>query len=148
MILLENKRIGFDYEILDTFEGGIVLQGWEVKSLRAKQGNIKGAWVKIRDGEAWIENLKIPAWKYSALEQPKGQSRKILLKKKEIAKLEQKQSEKGMAVALTRIYTKGNKIKCEIIVGKGRKKYEKRQVLKDRSTEKEARKAMKSFNAR
>lgn len=146
MILLENKRVSFDYEILDTFEAGIVLAGWEVKSLRAKHGNLKAAWVKISDGEVWLENCSIPAWRYSNEIQPKDRPRRLLLHKAEMEKLAAKANEKGRTVAPTKIYTKGKTIKCEIVVGKGRKKYEKRQVLKNRDAEREARKAMKNFN--
>ncbi len=147
-ILLENRRIRFDYEIIDTFESGMVLEGWEVKSLRAKHGNLKGAWIKIRDGEVFLENFQIPPWRYSSEVQPKDRPKKLLLKKKEIEKIAIKSSEKGHAVAPTKIYIKGRNIKCEVIIGKGRKKYEKRQVLKNRSTEKTARQTLKNFNAR
>ncbi|MCF7917515.1 SsrA-binding protein SmpB [Candidatus Gracilibacteria bacterium] len=147
MILLENKRISFDYEILETFEAGIVLDGWEVKSLRAKHGNLKSAWVRVRDGEAWLENCSIPAWRYSDEIQPKERPRKLLLHKREIEKMIAKSEEKGRTIAPTKIYTKGRTIKCEIVIGKGRKKYEKRQVLKTRDAEREVRKVMKNFNS-
>jgi SsrA-binding protein len=147
-ILLENRRIRFDYEIVDTFEAGISLEGWEVKSLRAKHGNLKGAWIKLRDGEVFLENFQIPPWRYSSEVQPKDRPKKLLLKKKEIEKIAIKSSEKGHAVAPMKIYIKGRNIKCEVIIGKGRKKHEKRQVLKDRSNEKTARQTLKNFNAR
>jgi SsrA-binding protein len=146
MILLENKRISFDYEILDTFEAGIILEGWEVKSLRAKHGNLKPAWVRIDNGITWLENCTIPTWRYSREVQEKSRPRKLLLHTREIEKLAAKANEKGRTIAPTKIYTKGKVIKCEIIVGKGRKKYEKRQVLKNRMAEREARKTMKNFN--
>ena len=147
-ILLENRRIRFDYEIVDTFEAGMVLEGWEVKSLRAKHGNLKGAWIKIYDGAVFLENFQIPPWRYSSEIQPKERPKKLLLTKKEIEKIVIKSGEKGQTVAPIKIYTKGRHIKCEIIIGKGRKKYEKRQVLKDRSNEKTARQTLKNFNAR
>ncbi|MCF7906267.1 SsrA-binding protein SmpB [Candidatus Gracilibacteria bacterium] len=148
MILLENKRILFDYEILDTFEAGIKLEGWEVKSLRAKHGNLKSAWVRIHDGEAFLENFQVSPYRFSAEVQDRDRPKKLLLAKREIEKIEAKLQEKGRTVAPIKIYTKGHHLKCEIVIGKGRKKYEKRQVLKDRSVRKEARQALKNFNAR
>ncbi len=146
--LLENRRIRFDYEIVDTFEAGIALEGWEVKSIRAKHGNMKGAWVRFRDGEVYLENFQVPPWRYSVEVQPKDRPKKLLLNKKEIEKIAVKSGEKGHTVAPTKIYIKGRNIKCEVIIGKGRKKHEKRQVLKDRSNQKTARQALKNFNAR
>jgi len=144
MILLENKRVRFDYEILDTFEAGMLLEGWEVKSLRAKHGNLKASWVRVNDNsEVSLENFQIPPYRFSAEIQEKDRPKKLLLTKKEIEKINAKLSEKGRTVAPTKIYTKGRHIKCEIIIGKGRKRYEKKQVLKERSMDKEAQKALK-----
>lgn len=144
MILLENKRLQFDYEIIDTFEAGMYLEGWEVKSLRAKHGNLKSAWVKIINGEVFLENFQIPPWPYASGVQDRDRPKKLLLKKNEIEKIQTKLNEKGRTVAPTKIFTSKRHIKCEIIIGKGRKKYEKRQVLKERSMDKEARKALKN----
>ena len=146
--LLENKRIRFDYEVIDTFEAGIVLEGWEVKSIRARHGNLKGAWVRFLEGEVFLENFQVPPWRYSAEIQQKDRPKKLLFKKREIEKIAVKSSEKGHTVAPTKIYVKGRTLKCEVVIGKGRKKYEKRQVLKDRSNEKTARQTLKNFNAR
>ena len=146
MILLENKRVRFDYEILDTFEGGLVLEGWEVKSLRAKHANLRAAWVRIQDEEAFLENFQISPYRFSAEIQEKSRPKKLLLQKREIEKIIASLHEKGRTVAPTQIYTKGRHIKCEIIIGKGRKKYEKRQVLKERAMDKEAKRALKMNN--
>ncbi len=148
MILLENKRVRFDYEVLDSFEAGMLLEGWEVKSLRAKHGNLKSAWVRIHEGEVFLENFQISPWQFSAEPQKRDRPKKLLLSKHEMERIEAKLNERGRTVAPTKIYTKGRHIKCEIIIGKGRKKYEKRQVLKKRSEQKEARQALKNFNAR
>lgn len=145
MILLENKRLRFDYEIIDTYEAGMYLEGWEVKSIRAKHGNLKSAWVKIINGEVFLENFQVPPWPYASGEQNRDRSKKLLLKKSEIEKIQTKLNEKGRTVAPTKIFTSGKYLKCEIIVGKGRKKYEKRQVLKERSMDREAKKALKNY---
>lgn len=147
MILLQNKRVFYDYEILDTFEAGIVLEGWEVKSLRGSNGNLRGAWVKIDRGEAWLEGCKIPPWRYASTDQDRSRPRKLLLHQREIEKLAAKLHEKGRTVAPTKIYTKGPQIKCEIIVGKGKKRHEKKQILKERALDREARQALKRFGS-
>ena len=144
-MILENKKALFDYEVIDTFVAGMLLEGWEVKSIRAHSANLKSAWVNVSNGEAFLGNFKIAPWRYSAEEQKKDRERKLLLHKKEIEKIEQKLSERGMAVIPIKIFDKGGKLKCEIAIAKGRKKYEKRQVLKNRSTEKEVRKVLKNF---
>lgn len=146
MILLENKRVRFDYEILDTFEAGLVLEGWEVKSLRAKNANLKSSWVRFHGDEAWLENCDISAWRYSSEIQPKDRPKKLLLNKKELVKIENKLNEKGVTLAPTKIFTLGPNIKCEIAIVRGRKKHEKRQVLKERAMDKTARQTVKNFN--
>ena len=145
-MILENKKALFDYEVVDTFIAGMVLEGWEVKSIRDRSANLKSAWVNVRNGEAFLGNFKVAPWRYASGEQQKDRERKLLLHKKEIEKIEQKLNERGMAVIPIKIFNKGGKLKCEIAVAKGRKKYEKRQVLKDRSMKKEARKVLKNFS--
>lgn len=145
---IENRRARFEYEILKTFEAGISLQGWEVKSLRAGSANIRAAWVGLREDEAFLENFQISPWKFSKLEQPKNRSKKLLLHKHELRQLQSKSREKGVTIIPLKIFSKGNKLKCEIAIVRGRKKYEKRQVLKNRATEREARQALKNFHNR
>ena len=146
MILLHNKRVVFDYEILDTFEAGMVLEGWEVKSLRAKNANLKSSWVRFHGNEAWLENCDVSPWPSSGEIQVKGRPKKLLLNKKELVKIENKMNEKGVTLAPTKVFTLGPHIKCEIAIVRGRKKHEKRQVLKERSMDKTARQTMKDFN--
>lgn len=146
MILLENRKARFDYELTDTLEAGLVLAGWEVKSLRRKEGNLKGAWVNLKNGEAWLINCKITPWKWGKMgEQDPMQPRKLLLHKKEILKLTGKQQEQKMTVVPLKIYLSSGKIKCELGVGKGRKRHEKKQVLKERSLDRQAKQDLKRF---
>lgn len=146
MILADNAKVRFDYEIQDTLEAGIVLEGWEVKSLRAGNANIKGGWVRIRDGEAYLTNTKISAWKFGDTgEQKTNRDRKLLLHKKEILKLEQQVLEKKITLVPYKLYLEKGKVKCEIALGKGRKRHEKKQVLKERDLNREARQAMKQY---
>lgn len=144
-MILANKKALFDYEVINTFQAGMVLEGCEVKSIRERSANLKSAWVIIRDGEAFLGNFKIAPWKYSTKEQQKERERKLLLNKKEIEKIEKKLNEHGVTVIPLKIFDIRGKLKCEIAIAKGRKKYEKRQVMKDRSMEKVARKIMKNF---
>ncbi len=148
MILVENRRVRYEYEILETFEAGLVLQGWETKSLRAKNVNLRAAWLRIFEGEVWLKNCKIASYAYSNEIQEPERERKLLLKKTEISRLESKQKEKRATIVPTKIYTSGKKIKCEIALVRGRRKHEKRQVLKNRDADREAKRTMKDFNAR
>lgn len=145
LMILENKKAFFDYEVLERFVAGMVLEGWEVKSIRAHSANLKSSWVDIRHGEAFLGNFKVAPWKYSSLEQLKDRERKLLLSKKEINKIERQLNERGVSVIPLKIFEKKGRLKCEIAIAKGRKKYEKRQVLKNRSMEKEARKIMRNY---
>ena len=146
MILLENRKARFDYELTDTIEAGMALEGWEVKSLRRKEGNLKGAWVKLDKGEAWLVNCKITPWKFGVTgHQDPHAPRKLLLHKKEILRLSAKQQEQKMAVVPLKIYLNKDKIKCELGVGKGRKRHEKKQVLKERSIDRQAQQDLKRF---
>ncbi len=146
MSILENKRALYEYEVLEKFEAGMVLQGWEAKSIRAKTANMRPAWVKIKNGEVFLENFQISPYRYSSDEQPKDREKKLLLSKKEIHRLEVKLNEKNCTIVPLKIFQKNRKLKCEVALVRGKKKYEKRQVLKNRSMEKEARKTMKNFN--
>lgn len=146
MILLNNKKAYYDYEVLETFEAGLLLEGWEVKSLRAKNGNIKAAWITLQDPKhIYIDNLQITPYPFSNKEMIKGRNRALLLHKKEVTRIRTKALERGVTIIPTKIYTKGKHIKCEIAVARGKQKHEKRQVLKERAMKKEAQKVLKNF---
>jgi SsrA-binding protein len=146
MILLENRKARFDYEITDTVEAGMELAGWEVKSLRQKEGNLKGAWVDLRNGQAYLVNCKITPWKWGkAGEQDPHAPRRLLLHKSEILKLTAKQQEQRMTIVPLKIYVSRNRIKCELGIGKGRKRHEKKQVLKERSIDRQAQQDLKRY---
>jgi SsrA-binding protein len=133
-ILLENGKVSFDYEILEKFEAGLKLLGWEVKSLKNKKGNLAGTWVIIRDNEAFLIGLDIPL--YQPQNQPdkfeNQRTIKLLLTKKEINYLEGKSQEKGLTMVPIKMYTKDRKIKLQFGLGKGKKKFEKREKIKKR----------------
>ena len=145
MILLDNKKVRFDYEILDTLEVGIALEGWEVKSLRLKNANIKSSWVKLRNDQLFLVNLKIAEWKFTQTIMDPLRERRLLAHKSEISKMATKIYEKKYTLVPLKIYIKIGKIKCLIALAKGRKKYEKKQVLKERSLDKEAKQMLKNY---
>lgn len=140
---IENRKARFDYEIIDTYTAGMVLEGWEVKSLRANAGSIKAGWITIRDDEVWLENASISPWKFSRGEQKKIRPRKLLLKKAEIKKIQQRFKEKNYTAVPLKIFNQKGFLKCEIALVKGRKQHQKRQVLKERSERRTAQQAMK-----
>lgn len=134
MSLVENKRIGFDYQILETIEAGLELFGYEVKSLRAGHGSLKGARVLARGGEAYLVGATIPAWQPANA--PKSydpeRSRRLLLKAKEIDHIRGAESEKGLTIVPLSVYNKGRNLKLSIAIARGKKKGDKRQNIQNR----------------
>ncbi|TSC56835.1 MAG: ssrA-binding protein [Parcubacteria group bacterium Greene0416_79] len=149
MHLLLNKKASFNYEFLDKLEAGIELLGFEVKSLRKKQGSLEGAYAIVRGGETFLVNVFIPPYqsKNTPKEYDPRRHRRILLTKKEIAELTGAESKKGLTIVPISVYTKGRKIKVEIAVARGKKKYDKREKIKRREAEREMRRTLKSYYA-
>ena len=146
MNLLVNKFAKRNYEIIDTFEAGIKLAGWEVKTLRKKHGSIKEAYVTVNT-EVFLINAHLPLFQpnqklYERVDP--YQKRKLLLSRKQIEKLKSSLKQKGLAIIPLRIYEKGQLIKIEIAVGKGKKQHDKRSDLKNRTSKREAERAIKN----
>lgn len=133
---VSHKRAKFDYEILDTYEAGIVLSGSEVKSVRNGQGKLEGAHVGVRGGEAYLLGASIPP--FQRTNAPKNydpeQARKLLLSKKEIGQLAEIEAKKGLTIVPIRLYNAGRNIKLEIAVARGKKKTDKRETIKKRES--------------
>lgn len=145
MNLLINKSIRHHYEVLETYEAGLKLSGWEVKSLRKKHGSIKESYIVV-DTEIWLVNAYIPLYQPNNSEQKEGdpyQKRKLLLSQKQIEQLHTAQKEKGLTVVPIRVYSKNNLIKIEIAIARGKKLHDKRKTLKERTTKREVQRAMK-----
>ena len=144
-ILAENKKVGFDYQILERFEGGLVLTGQEVKSIRTGKVSLKGAFVVFKGEEPYLINATIPP--YQPKNAPKDydpeRARKVLLKKKEIKYLLGKSKEKGLTLIPLMLYDRSGKIKVEIVLAKGKKKEDKREEIKKREVEREIRRFLK-----
>lgn len=143
--IAENRKARFEYSIEETFEAGVVLQGWEVKSLRAKKGGIADSYVIIKHGEAWLLNAQIvPLLSASTHIQPSNaRTRKLLLHKKELQKLIGATERKGYTLIPLVLYWKDGKVKVKIAIAKGKKLYDKRQTAKDRDWERSRQRLMK-----
>ncbi len=142
----ENRKARFDYEILEKYEAGIELLGTEVKSVRGGKMSLEGAFVIVRGGEAFLINSNIPP--YQPKNAPKDYdplvNRKLLLTKKELAELAGTEKNKSLTVVPISVYNKGRKVKVEIAVVKGKKKFDKRETLKKRDTDREIRREYKA----
>lgn len=146
-INVQNKKAGFEFEILEKFEAGILLTGSEIKAIREGGGSISEAYCVIRDGEVYVKNMNIPEYSHGAYanHEPMRQ-RKLLLKKKELAKIEAKIKERGFSLVPVRLFigTRGY-AKLEIGLGRGKKKFDKRESLKAKDTKREIDRVMKKY---
>lgn len=137
----QNRKIHFDYEILEKYECGIELLGTEVKSVRGGRMSLEGSFVIIRGGEAFIINASIPP--YQMANAPKDydplRNRKLLLTKKEIGELADTEKNKALTIVPMSVYNKTRKIKVEIALVRGKKKHDKRETTKKRETDRELR---------
>lgn len=146
MSLIQNKKIHFNYEILERYEAGIELLGIEVKALRAGRGSLEGSHVTIRGGEAYLIGATIAP--YQTGNTPKGfdatRNRRLLLTKEEIAELATKESKKGLTIVPVNVYNKNHKLKVEIAVVRGKKAHDKRETIKKREAERDVMREIKS----
>ena len=132
-ILLKNRKATFDYEILDRFEVGIVLRGHEAKSLRNGGGSLAGAFISLASGEAFIKNFHIPLYEKATVEAYEPERpRKLLLRKAEILKLTSALNTEGVTLVPLVCGLHNGKIKLEIALARGKKKYDKRESIKGR----------------
>ena len=128
MTELRNRRAGFDYEILETFEAGMVLTGSEVKSLREGGASISEAFARIRDGEVVLEGMNIPVYKQASYNNHEPlRTRKLLLNRSEIKELKAGLEQRGLAIVPLKLYFKDGWAKLQIGLGRGRKRHDKRQ---------------------
>lgn len=146
MSLINNKRGLFEYEVLEEIEAGIELFGYEVKSLREGRGSLKGARVVARGGEAYLVGATIPAWQIANA--PKGydpeRPRRLLLTRKEIAHISSTEGEKGLTAVPISVYSKNRMLKLGVAIARGRKKHDKRDVIKKRETDRHIARSLKT----
>lgn len=140
-----NKKAKHEYHIEDRFEAGLVLLGWEVKSLRAGKGQLVDSYVLLKDGEAWLLGSHITpltAASTHVIADP-TRTRKLLLHTKEISKIVGKANQAGHTCVALALYWKKNKIKCEIALVKGKKEYDKRATEKERDWDRQKQRIMR-----
>ncbi|MBP7875806.1 SsrA-binding protein SmpB [Candidatus Woesebacteria bacterium] len=145
MVLLDNARARFEYEISETLVAGVVLSGGEVKSLRGKHGSLTGSFVKVIDSEVWMINVQISPYPFANNTdyEPK-RSRKLLLKRHEILKLQTDSLQKGRIMVPLRIEAVGHFIKVIIGVGRGKSTVDKRATVRKREQSRELDRFVKS----
>lgn len=142
--MLRNRRASYDYELLETFEAGLSLTGSEVKSLRQRGGSIAEAYGRVRGGEVFIEGMSIPTYDDASYNNHEPErSRKLLLKRGEIADLKNGLERKGLTIVATRLYFKGGWAKLEIALARGKKRYDKRRSEAEKDAKRQMDRALK-----
>ncbi len=143
---ITNRKAHFNYEILETFEAGIVLSGHEVKAIRLGRGKLEGSHVIIRGKEAFLVGASIAV--YQEANTPKGydqeRARKLLLSKKELAHLEEKGEQAGLTLVPLKWYNNGRSVKLELALARGKKKQDKRESIKERDTKRDIGRILKN----
>ncbi|MET9340223.1 MULTISPECIES: SsrA-binding protein SmpB [unclassified Nonomuraea] len=146
-LIAQNKRARHDYHVEDTFEAGLVLQGTEVKSLRAGKASLIDGYASIDDGEAWLLNVHIPEYSQGTwTNHAARRKRKLLLNRKEIDKLAAKVKEGGLTIVPLSLYFKDGRAKIEIGLARGKKDWDKRQTLKEQQDKREMARAIRQRN--
>jgi SsrA-binding protein len=143
--LVSNRRASYNYEILDTFEAGISLQGTEIKSLRDNGGSLQESYVKVISDELWLIGCHIAHYRYGNVHNhEERRDRKLLMHKREIAKLRVATQEKGLSIIPLGMYLKEGRVKLKIATAKGKKSYDKRETIKARDEKRDIAKAIKN----
>jgi SsrA-binding protein len=143
-IVAENRKARHDYEILDRFEAGLVLQGTEVKSAREGRVNLKDSYASPRDGELFLMQCHISPYSHSHYENHDPQRpRKLLLHRRELRRLIGKITERGLTLVPTRIYFRGGRLKVELALARGKRTHDRRAAARERDLDREVKAALK-----
>ena len=143
---IQNRKVNFDYEIIDTFETGIVLTGTEIKSIRLGKCNLKDSYAIIKNNEIFILNMHISQYEQgNRFNHEETRTRKLLMHKKEILKLRDKIEIDGFTLVPIKLYFKGSKAKLLIGLAKGKKNYDKRESIKKKDIKRQLTKAWKNY---
>jgi SsrA-binding protein len=139
----QNRRARHDYDILETYEAGIVLAGSEVKSLRDGKAQLRDAYARVQDGEVWLYGVHVPPYAFaSGFDAPEpDRRRKLLLHRRQIQELWQRTSLESLTLVPLSVYFKDGRAKVDLALAKGRKRYDKRHAIAARDAEREARRA-------
>ena len=144
-LIVKNKTASRNFILGESFQAGIVLEGWEVKSLRNGKIDVKNSYVNFKNDEAWLFGIKIdPPASLKEFSVDPLRTRKLLLKKREIAQLQKLKNEKSLTVIMTSMYWKDKHIKCDIATGKGKKIRDQRQDIKKRDWERDQGRILKN----
>ena len=143
-INIQNKKAGFEFEIIDRYEAGIVLRGSEIKAIRNGGGSISEAFCLMRDGELFIKNMNIPEYSHGGYANHVPVTmRKLLLRKRELERIDAKIREKGLSVLPLRLFMSDRGFaKLEVGVGRGKKKFDKREDIKKRDSDRDMRREL------
>ncbi len=145
--LASNRAAWHEYHILDKYEAGIALTGTEVKSVLAGRVQLKEGYVAVRDGEVWLFNAHISPYAHGNRENHEPlRTRKLLLHRREIEKLDEAAVKQGMTLVALRVYLKNRRIKVEVAVARGKKLYDKRETEQRRTVDREMRAQLKERN--
>ena len=146
-VVAQNKKARHDYSIVDTIEAGIVLTGTEIKSVRAARIQLKDGYAQIKNGEAWLINVHIALFEQGNISnQDPDRTRKLLLKKKQITKLQNDLKGTGMTLVPIKVYLKNGFAKVLLGIAKGKHDYDKRESIKRREQERDIKRIIKSVN--
>jgi SsrA-binding protein len=143
-IVAKNRRARFDYELVDTFEAGLVLIGSEVRALREGSADLSDAWIDVHRGEAFVKGMRIPTLKHAAFAHEEKRPRKLLLHASQLEQLSGAAERDRMTIVATKLYFKQGRAKLEIATARGKKLHDKRQTIKERDAAKEARQAIRA----
>ena len=146
-VVAQNKKVRHDYSIVDTIEAGIVLTGTEIKSVRAARIQLKDGYAQIKNGEAWLINVHIAPFEQGNIwNQDPDRTRKLLLKTKQITKLQNDLKGTGMTLVPLKVYLKNGFAKVLLGIAKGKHDYDKRESIKRREQERDIKRIIKSVN--
>lgn len=138
MIEINNRKANYDYEILDTFESGIVLTGTEIKSVKNGSANLKDSYAIIKSGELFLLNMHISTYEQgNQFNHEETRTRKLLMHKKQILKLNEQITQQGNTIVPLKLYFKKNKAKILLGLAKGKKNYDKREAIKKKDIERD-----------
>lgn len=143
---IQNRKVNFDYEIIETFEVGIVLTGTEIKSIRLGKANLKDSYAIIRNNELYLLNMHISKYDQGNIfNHDETRTRKLLMHKKEILKLQAKLDLEGFTLVPIKLYFKGSKAKILLGLAKGKKNYDKRESIKKKDISRQISKDLKNY---
>ncbi len=143
-IIARNRKASHDYELLDTFEAGMVLTGSEIKSIRAGRVNLREGYVQLRGDEVWLLNTHIASYDQAGVYgHDPLRPRKLLLHKREIDRIASRVAEKGLTLVPTQLYLERGWAKIEIALARGKKQYDKREALRERTSQRQIERALR-----